>query len=187
MHSRSNSYIAAPGLLDLKKKKHLPFKLYEKLRCSSGTIPAIYGLPKIHKEGFPLRPIVSFCSSPTYNLSKFLAQLLTLLVGRSPSAVTNSRNFVSFISSEHLHSNEILVSFDVVSLFTKLPVSLVLKVAKERLEADDTLSDRTSLHVRSIISLWKMCLDATYFVFRGTIYQQIFVTANGFPSIYSSG
>ena len=73
------------------------------------------------------------------------------------------------------------MSFDVVSLFTKVPVSLVLKVAEERLKADDTLSDRTSLDVKNIISLLKMCLDGTYFVFRGTIYQQMFGTAMGSP------
>ena len=49
------------------------------------------------------------------------------------------------------------------------------------MEADDTLSDRTSLDVKNniIISLLKLCLDATYFVFHGTIYQQIFGTAMG--------
>jgi len=34
--------------------------------------PRLYGLPKIHKEGSPMRPVVSFISSPTYKLAKYL-------------------------------------------------------------------------------------------------------------------
>ena len=49
-----------------------------------------YGVPKIHKGGNPPRPIVSFLTSPTYNLSKHLAKVLGPLVGNTLSAVRNS-------------------------------------------------------------------------------------------------
>ena len=39
------------------------------VRCSEALPPRLYGLPKIHKEDVPLRPIVSAIGSPTYNLS----------------------------------------------------------------------------------------------------------------------
>jgi len=38
--------------------------------------PRLYGLSKVHKPNIPLRPIVSAIHSPTYNLSRFLAQTL---------------------------------------------------------------------------------------------------------------
>ena len=38
---------------------------------------------------------------------------------------------------------EELVSFDVVSLFTKIPVDLAVKVAEERLREDASLGQRT--------------------------------------------
>ena len=44
---------------------------YFDLRSNKGVMPRFYGLPKIHKANLPLRPIVSFVNSPTYNLSKF--------------------------------------------------------------------------------------------------------------------
>ena len=36
------------------------------------SIPLAYGLPKLHKEGSPLRPVVSYLSSPSYRLAKYL-------------------------------------------------------------------------------------------------------------------
>ena len=50
--------------------KILPCKTCNELRCTSGRTPSIYGLPKVHKPGISMRPIVSFYSSPTFNLSK---------------------------------------------------------------------------------------------------------------------
>ena len=48
---------------------------YHFLHCSKGVIPRFYGLPKSQKVSVPLRPIVSFINSPTYNLSKFLSRI----------------------------------------------------------------------------------------------------------------
>jgi hypothetical protein len=36
----------------------------------------LYGLPKIHKNGIPLRPILSAIKSRSYSLAKFLVSLL---------------------------------------------------------------------------------------------------------------
>ena len=50
-------------LLSLKKSGAIPPKIYYKLRSSAGKTPLFYGLPKIHKPGMPLQPIVSFINS----------------------------------------------------------------------------------------------------------------------------
>ena len=82
---------------------------------------------------------------------------------------------------QQLQPGKILVSFDVVSLFTRIPISLALKVARERLEEDDGLSDHTPLSVDNIISSLNLCLNATFIKFRGVVYQQVFGTAMGSP------
>ena len=74
-----------------------------------------------------------------------------------------------------------LVSFDVVSLFTKIPVDLAIKVAEKRLTEDVSLSQRTFLPVEDIIDLLSFCLKTTYFMFEGNYYQQVFGTAMGSP------
>ena len=71
----------------------------------------LYGLPTVHKPSILLRPIVSFVSSPTYHLLMFLADLPQPVVGRTSSHVKNSREFVDFIRSERLTSEETIISF----------------------------------------------------------------------------
>ena len=89
-------------------------------------------------------------------------------------------HFSNFVKTQRL-GEEILVSFDVVSLFTKVPIELAIHVAKEQLQEDNTLEHRTALSINNIIQLLEFCLKATYFSFRGKYYQQIFGTAMSFP------
>ena len=77
----------------------------------------------------------------------------------------NSKQFSTFIATQEIAHEESLVSFDVVSLFTRVPTSLAIQVAKERLESDTHLAERSFLTVTEIITLLKFCLDATYLAF----------------------
>ena len=75
-----------------------------------------------------------------------------------------------------------MVSFYVVSLFTKIPVVLAINVAeKKRLKQDASLGQRTSLPVEDLIDLLSFCLNTTQFAYNGTYYQQVFGTAMGSP------
>jgi len=109
-------------LLSLNRAGSIPDHLYKQLRSASGATPLLYGLPKIHKPEVPLRPIASFINSPSYQLSKHLVHLLAPLVGKTSSFIKNSTDFAAFISDQTIAEETILVSFDVVSLFTNVPV-----------------------------------------------------------------
>ena len=43
-------------------------------------MPRIYGSPKIHKDGTPLRPIINYTGTIGYNVSLSLADILKPLV-----------------------------------------------------------------------------------------------------------
>ncbi len=61
------------------------------LTSSNPTIPKLYCLPKIHKPGNAMRPIVSNIGSPTYNLCKWLINEFNHLeVQQSSFSVKNS-------------------------------------------------------------------------------------------------
>ena len=111
-----------------------------------------------------------------------IIDILSPLVGRSTSHVRNSAEFSTFIAGLTLPPPVMtLVSFDVVSLFTKVPTDLAAKVAKERLLMDPSLPERTALSTDEVVNLLTFCLNATYLSFRGEWYQQTFGTAMGSP------
>ena len=85
--------------------------------------PRLYGLPKTHKEGVPLCPILSMTSTPTHRLAQFLADVLRPVRDAvSSSTVKDSFDFVNRIRTLDL-SDSFLCSFDVTSLFTNVPLS----------------------------------------------------------------
>ena len=114
------------------------------MHSSKGVIPRFYGLPKVHKVSVPLRPIVSFINSPTYNLSKFLSRILSSLLVNCYS-VRNSKEFVDYVKNFTISENEILVSFDVFSLFTSVRVDKALSLVLDLLSSDESLASRTYL------------------------------------------
>ena len=112
-------------------KSNLEEKLKKKLTPSCETIPRFYGLPKIHKEGVPLRPIVNTIGSPTSELTKYVSKILRPLVGNTDSFIKDSHDFVKLIRNERMNQDDILVSFDVVSLFTKIPLDEAIQVIND--------------------------------------------------------
>jgi hypothetical protein len=81
----------------------------------------MYGLPKIHKDGVPLRPTVSNIGVPTYQLSKHLSGLLNQLTGRTAHHVKNSFHFIEILKLLQIKPGDLMVS-SMWCLFTKVPV-----------------------------------------------------------------
>ena len=156
-------------------------KMRRSLTPTFSTPPQIYGLPKIHKEGTPLRPIVSSIGSPTYKLAKELTRILSPLTGNTETHVKNSEAFVEVIRKEPVRRGEWMISFGVVSLFTKVPVDEALQVISSLLTNDDTLDERTSIPATDICCLMELCLRATYFQFEEMFFEQIVGAAMGSP------
>ena len=151
------------------------------MRPSASRSPMIYGLPKIHKDNILRRPIVSCIGSPTYRLAKHLVHIIGPLAGQTPSFVKNSRHFVQMVKGEKIDPEEKLVSFDVESLFTNVPVEESIEIIKRRLREDMTVEERTSLSRNTVVDLLDLCLKSTYFQYRGEFYQQVDGAAMGSP------
>ena len=160
---------------------HLSETIYNKIRPKHKQPPRIYGQPKIHKPNVPLRPIVSCINTFAYDLSAHLADILSPLTGKSEYAVTNSANFVNTINHERIQEKEIMVSFDVESLFTNVPIEDAVKAALRKLENDPGLPDRTNLTPTQIADLLNFVLRSTYFQYNGSIYEQKDGAAMGSP------
>ena len=74
-----------------------------------------------------------------------------------------------------------MISFDVVSLFTNVPMDEALLVITERLQQDTTLEERTSIPIPDLCHLVELCLKSTYFQFGGSFFEQVKGAAMGSP------
>ena len=156
----------------LNREGEISESLYQRLRPSGSQPPRIYGLLKIYKPEVPLRPIVSCIGAPSYKLSRYITSLISPLAGKTDSHVRNSKNFVEMMSGLSVEEDEILVSFDVSSLFTNVPIHEAVRVIHDRLRNDETLCDRTTLSPDQVSELLEVCLRSTYFCYQGTFYEQ---------------
>ena len=62
--------------LELFRSKLISKEVYEFIHPVGLQRPRMYGLPKIHKSGIPLWPILSMCHSAQHSLAKWLVEVL---------------------------------------------------------------------------------------------------------------
>ena len=169
------------ALRSLHQKNVITDSTYKRLNPQYSYPPQMYGLPKIHKEDIPMRPIVAAIGSPTHELAKELTRILSPLVGKTSSFVKNSTDFAKTIRQLRVDEKDMFVSFDVVSLFTKVPITEALTVVSHLLRKDSTLNDRTAIPTDTICSLIELCLRSTFFQFEDHFYLQSEGAAMGSP------
>ena len=156
-------------LLTRTKTDEIDFRLYNRLRCSVPQPPKLYGLPKLHKPNIPMRPIVSFCGSPTYQLSKYLTNVLKPLSDESRHKLQSTENFIVAIKIIQIPDDRKLVSFDVKSLFTNIPLQLALDCTENAIKNSTV---ELPLPTDDIMDLINLCLTSPYFQYNGKYYKQ---------------
>ena len=132
-------------LKSIKAEGGISEAVYKRLYPRGAGSPKFYGLPKIHKEGMPLRPIVSSIGAVTYATSKELARILKPLVGRSPYHVKNTQDFIEQIEGIQLKPDQCMVSFNVKALLTSVPIQQPINIIKKLLEEDQSLPQTTTM------------------------------------------
>lgn len=151
------------------------------LKSYHGVVAKLYGLPKIHKVNVPYRPIVSSIGTPLYQLSAFLSVILNKTVGMSRTSVKNSIDFKNKIANIVLPNNYIILSLDVVSLFTNIDSNLVLELLDKRwIEIKN--NSGTNLNKIQYIDAMKLVLNNCEFTFNQKTYRQLFGSPMGSPT-----
>jgi len=106
--------------------KYISIQTHNYINSSNPILPRAYGLPKIHKKGYPLRIIVSSSGSLLHNLAIFLHKILQDSLPTASSHINNSLDLIQKLESLYIPDNYILVSLDVISLFTNVPIEFIL-------------------------------------------------------------
>ena len=124
----------------------------------------------------PFRPIVSSIGTYNYNLAKYLCHLLTPHIPADYCA-TDTFTFVQDIQSLSI-SRKFMVSFDVESLFTNIPLEECIDLAVNYISDG---SPDIKLNKSELRSLFIGVTAQTHFIFNGSFYDQIDGVAMGPP------
>lgn len=149
------------------------------LKPINARAPQLTGLPKIHKENMPMRPVVNYTSAPGYRVSKKLEQIIKHgLKIRNNNSVKNSYEFIEKMKTVELSPNHKLVSFDVTNLYTNVPVDKTVTVLKNILSETGILNE---IEVNELIYILQLVLKQNYFSFNDEHYVQEEGLAMGSP------
>ena len=169
-------------LLALKKGGFFDETTYDNI-YPHGSLPArLYGLPKIHKivqegEMPPSRPIVSSIGSCNYKLAKFLGNMLRPYICTDFSC-SDTFSFVKEIQSKKFDDKCFMVSYDVQSLFTNIPLGETIDLA-----VDTLLESKPDLKISrdNFVKLFHFATSKTQFLFDGEYFEQKDGVAMGSP------
>ena len=82
---------------------------------------------------------------PLYNLNKYVANILKAYVKDENNKVKNSTTFSNFIRNAPIEDDEIMVSFDVTSLYTNIPTIDALNIIKDYVNNDDQFTRKMAI------------------------------------------
>ena len=159
-------------------KPHVSKDVYN-LLCPSGSLPgAIYGTAKVHKPNTPLRPVISMLNTAQYGLAKYLDSLIKPCIP-GHYMLSSSTDFIKRMSNVKLPTNYALVSFDVASLFTNVPLKEVIELACSYVYSDSSMSKPPfqQKHFRKLLSF----ATSGEFLYKDKLYKQVDGVAMGSP------
>ncbi|CAD6218317.1 GSCOCG00012914001-RA-CDS, partial [Cotesia congregata] len=164
----------------LKTNSIISEDLEKEFKNYNSVSPKLYGLRKTHKPGCVMRPVVSSIKSPCYKIARFLHQILsTSLSSRFVFSIKNSFEFVKFTKEVRLPKDYVLVSLDVVVLFTNIPKQLVKDIINEDWHE---LSGLIKIPKDILLEIIQFCFDSSYLQFNGACYQQLDGSSMGNPA-----
>ena len=164
-------------LRSLKKRGEIDETEFKTMFPDNAKIGRAHGTAKVHKDFDripPLRPIVDTIGSTHYGVGKFITRLLNPLTQNDYSLKD------SFETAERIRANipdalydegYVLVSFDVKSLFTNVPLKKTIDVILDRVYNQRLIN--TKLKKRTLKKLILDTCNKTAFLANGIIYEQI--------------
>ena len=149
--------------------------------CPKGSrLAQLYGLPKTHKPALAIRPILSVSGTYNFKLAKWLDEKL------KPISINEFTISDPLRFSEELRKNrnvEILVSYDVSSLFTNVPVDETIEILVQKAFHEEWFNNKYKLALKEcdLRALLSIAVKNQLFQLDGKLYEQIDGVAMGSP------
>ena len=151
---------------------------YQELIPSGSQPGKLYGIAKVHKTNVPLRPVVSMVGTPEYELAKYLDNLIKPHIPDT-HLLDSTENFIERLKECPCNNKNTMVSFDVVSLFTNVPLAETIELVIERLY-DNNNSNAIPFEKSVFRQLMFMAMQGL-FMYNDKLYKQIDGVTMGSP------
>ena len=168
-------------------KKAIGKEEYKKIYPSGSNSGRFYGTAKIHKvkaddpdklRKLPIRPIVSNIGIATHKTAQFLCKLLAPL-GKFKYTVESTRDFIGRMKNIKVPHECKMISFDVVSLFTNVPLQKTIDIILRKVYVEKLI--KTKIPRNKMKELLLLCTQGVPFTFNGETYMQIDGVMMGSP------
>ena len=163
-------------------RRTLPSAVAESVRPSGSRLAHLYGLPKTHKKELAMRPILSATQTYNYALAKWLDDKLKPLA-TNQYMISDTFGFVNEVHELVINNEDILVSYDVSSLFTNVPLEETLELLADKAFINNWFNETYHLNLNKLdlVDLLRAATKDQLFTFNGQLYEQTDGVAMGSP------
>ena len=161
-----------------KQNDYIDAATFDRIRPTGTGMPRLYGLPKVHKDGLPMRIILDMLDSPYHATAQWLSELLQPIRRiLTPHSLKDTFQFIECIRNANL-SNARMLSLDVSALFTNVPLRETMSYLCDEIVKRNI---HLGIPIQEVEEPLLMCTSNVQFSFNGDLYRQIDGVAMGSP------
>ncbi|XP_017462864.1 PREDICTED: uncharacterized protein LOC108356257, partial [Rhagoletis zephyria] len=139
------------------------------LTTMNQSAPPMNALPKLHKSGTPMRPIINHKSAPSYKLSKYLKTILKDNLGLpNKNTISSTTELIEKLKDSVITLDTKLVSFDIKNLYPSIPITETIDILFKIL-TEKTRNREIAVEITNAL---RTTLRRNYFKFNNNVYMQ---------------
>ena len=169
----------------------IPPGVYHGLFPQNTRLPEFYGLPKTHKPGVPLRPVVAAFAGPLSPVSILVERILSQLLQFVPAHIKNTAEACHSMRKAFpdlkVPENTMIVTMDVVGLYPSIPINDGIRAVLQKLEEHKDRIDMLGLSTEDIGPLLELILNNNFFHIRQADIPTTAQYSDGQPCSTTSG
>lgn len=177
-HPILKNEVSIQNFLRTKVKPFIDSFVYKNLYPTGSQPGKVYGMVKVHKNGNPVRPVISMINTAEYSLAKWLDKYIKPNIPCQHS-VASTDEFLSNLKQSVFDSGDKIVSFDVVSLYTNIPLAETIELVVDRLYS--VKSKMVPPVSRDVFKKLMQIATGGMFLYKDVLYKQVDGVAMGSP------
>ena len=150
------------------------------LHHTKHRIPTFYGLVKIHKSPWKLRPVVSCCGSLLAKISSWIDYHLQSIRTNIPSYIKDSEDLQNQLQRLHIPHNTRIFTCDAISMYTNIDIDHSIEIVTKWFDKYKNETPST-LPPKLLIAALTIVMKNNIFTFSDTFWLQKKGTAMGTP------